>query len=101
MDWSKSFGRGDVLELGYRLVSLRADVVLQSRGKRLSTKDPAARHKTVNWDGAGRRVWQRLMRASYDIRDGPRRAHLRSTSPIFLVSVGEGKVHEAVAVVVE
>ena len=32
---------------------------------------------------------------------GLRRAYLRLTSPIFTVSAGEGKVHEAVAVVVE
>ena len=93
--------RAEVLELGNRLVSLRADVVLKSRRKRWSTKDPAARHKTVSWDGAGRRVWLRLMRACYDIPNGPRRAHLRLTSPIFSVSAGEGKVHEAVAVVLE
>ena len=41
--------RGDVLERVHRLVSLRADVVLQSRAKRWSTRDPAARHRTVSW----------------------------------------------------
>ena len=41
------------------------------------------------------------MRASYRVISGPRRAYLRLTSPIFTVSAGEGKVHEAVAVVVE
>ena len=41
------------------------------------------------------------MRASYDIDAGLRRAYLRSRSPIFTVSAGERKVHEAVAVVVE
>ena len=41
--------RGDVLERGHRLVSLRADVVLRSRRKRWSTKDPAARHRMVSW----------------------------------------------------
>ena len=39
----------DVLERRHRLVSLREDGVLQSRGKRLSTRDPAARHITVSW----------------------------------------------------
>ena len=39
----------DVLERRHRLVSLREDGVLQSRGKRLSTRDPAARHRTVSW----------------------------------------------------
>ena len=41
--------RVQVLELGRRLVSLRAEVVLQSRRKRWSTRDPAARHRTVRW----------------------------------------------------
>ena len=41
--------RVQVLELGRRLVSLRAEVVLQSRRKRWSTRDPAARHKMVSW----------------------------------------------------
>ena len=41
--------RADVLERVHRLVSLRADVVLQSRAKRWSTRDPAARHRTVSW----------------------------------------------------
>ena len=45
--------RVQVLELGRRLVSLRAEVVLQSRRKRWSTRDPAARHKMVSW-GRGR-----------------------------------------------
>ena len=40
--------RAEVLELGHRLVSLRADAVLQSRRKRWSTRDPAARHKMVS-----------------------------------------------------
>ena len=92
--------RAEVLELGHRLVSLRADDVLRSRRKRWSTKDPAARHKTVSWDGAGQRVWQRVMRACEEVINGRRRAHLRSTSPIFSVSVGEGEIHKAVAVVV-
>ena len=39
----------DVLERRHRLVSLREDGVLQSRGKRLSTRNPAARHRTVSW----------------------------------------------------
>ena len=45
--------RVQVLELGRRLVSLSAEVVLQSRRKRWSTRDPAARHKMVSW-GRGR-----------------------------------------------
>ena len=40
-------------------------------------------------DGAGILVWQRLMRSIYRVNSGPRRAHLRSTSPIFSASVGE------------
>ena len=41
------------------------------------------------------------MRACYDLPSGPRRAHLRLTSPIFLGSVGERELHKVVAVVVE
>jgi len=41
--------RAEVLELAHRLVSLRADVVLRSRRKRWSTKDPAARPGMVSW----------------------------------------------------
>ena len=41
--------RAEVLELGHCLVSLRADGVLQSRAKRFSTRDPAARGGMVSW----------------------------------------------------
>ena len=45
--------RAEVLERGHRLVSLRADAVLQSRAKRCSTRDPAARPGMVSWEGVG------------------------------------------------
>ena len=51
--------------------------------------------------GSGRRVWQRVMRDSSVVINGPRRTYLRSTSPIFLGSVGERELHKAVAVVLE
>ena len=44
--------RAEVLERGHRLVSLREDGVLRSRGMRRSPRDPAARHRTVSWVGA-------------------------------------------------
>jgi len=44
----KVLRRAEVLELGHCLVSLRADGVLQSRAKRFSTRDPAARGGMVS-----------------------------------------------------
>ena len=41
------------------------------------------------------------MRDSSVVINGPRRTYLRSTSPIFLGSVGERELHKAVAVVLE
>ena len=61
--------RGDVLERGHRLVSLRADVVLRSRRKRWSTKDPAARHRMVSW---GRGVVGGLAKGNARKQDGPK-----------------------------
>ena len=60
--------RVQVLELGRRLVSLRAEVVLQSRRKRWSTRDPAARHKMVSW---GRGVVGGLEKANAGKLGGP------------------------------
>ena len=72
---------------------------LAGRGGRPKILQPGT--EWLAGDGAWWGVWQRLMRASYRVNSGPRRAHLRLTSPIFLVSAGERKVQEAVAVVVE
>ena len=72
---------------------------LAERDGRLAILQPGT--KQLAGVGAWRGVWQRLMRASYRVNYGPRRTYLRSTSPIFTVSAGEGKVHEAVAVVLE
>ena len=54
-----------------------------------------------SWDGAGRRVWQRVMRGGYDIAVLPRRAYLRRRAPICARSLGERERQDAVAVLVE
>ena len=71
---------------------------LAGRDNRLAILQPGTERSAG--DGAWWGVWLRVMRACYDLPSGPRRAYLRLTSPIFTVSAGEGKVHEAVAVVV-
>ena len=58
----------DVLERRHRLVSLREDGFLRSRRKILSTRDPAARHRTVSW---GRGVVGGLAKANAGKLGGP------------------------------
>ena len=53
---------------------------LARRGNRHAILQPGT--KRLAGDGAGLMVWQRVMRACYDLFSGPRRAHLRRRSPI-------------------
>ena len=101
MDWSKSF----VAERCWSAVTASSAYAptlssdLAGRGGRPKILQPGT--EWLAGDGAWWGVWKRLMRASYHLFSGPRRADLRLTSPIFLGSVGEREIHKAVAVVLE
>ena len=101
VDWSKSIVESRcwssaVASSGY---APRLSSNLAGRDVRHAILQPGT--KWLAGRGSGRRVRQRVMRDSSVVINGPRRTYLRSTSPIFLGSVGERELHKAVAVVLE
>ena len=101
VDWSKSFvvlrcwSSATASSASARTLSSN----LAGRGNRLAILQPGT--EWLAGDGAGQRVWLRVMRAGSDLTSGPRRAHLRRRAPIFWRNLGVGEGPVAVTVVVE
>ena len=101
VDWSKDFveSRCWSSAVASSAYAPRLSSNLAGRDGRHAILQPGT--KWLAGDGAGLMVWKRVMRASYHLPSGPRRAHLRLTSPIFSVGAGAVELHKVVAVVVE